>query len=96
MTKKTLKNLKTIKLDYPITYEGTDITELTMKLRRLKVKDQLRVSDLESEAEKEVALFAGMCDQPQACLEELDLVDYARLQEAYQEMTIDPKSSASK
>ena len=37
-----------------------------------------------SPAEKEIRLFAHLCETPPAVIEAMDLADYQRLQEAYQ------------
>jgi len=72
-----------IKLNEPIKIDGLSISELT--LRRLKVRDRLAVERLgTNDAEKEVALIANLADIPKDAVEELDLADYAKIQEALQ------------
>jgi hypothetical protein len=72
-----------IKLNEPIKIDGVVISELT--LRRPKVRDRLAVERLgNSDAEKEVALIANLTDFPKDAVEELDLADYAKIQEALQ------------
>lgn len=74
---------KTIQLDHPITIDGGEVAQLTM--RRPKVRDQLLAEKHDgSEAEKELAIFANLCGVPPESLHELDLADYFKLQEAYQ------------
>ncbi len=72
----------TIKLEYPIKFEGEEISEIT--LSRPKVADQL-IADKsgDSNAEKELALFATLAKSPQALIEQLDLKDFGKLQKAY-------------
>ena len=72
-----------IKLIKPIKIDGISISELT--LRRPKVRDRLAVERLgTNDAEKEVALIANLADIPKDAVEELDLADYAKIQEALQ------------
>jgi hypothetical protein len=71
-----------ITLDYPLADGGSEVTEL--KLRRPKVRDQLAASHQKgSDADQELALFANLCDLTPALIEELDIKDYRKLQEAY-------------
>lgn len=71
-----------IKLDYPIELEGRKIE--TLSLRRPKVKDQLAADKGGgSDADKEIRLFANLCEEAPATLEELDSADYRKLQEKY-------------
>jgi hypothetical protein len=72
-----------IKLNEPIKIDGVSISELT--LRRPKVRDRLAVERLgTNDAEKEVALIANLADIPKDAVEDLDLADYAKIQEALQ------------
>jgi len=72
-----------IKLNEPIKIDGVSILELT--LRRPKVRDRLAVERLgTNDAEKEVALIANLADIPKDAVEDLDLADYAKIQEALQ------------
>ena len=73
--------MKTIQLDYPIMIDGQKITRIDM--RRPKVRDRLLSEKLDgSDAEKEVRLLANLCEFPPQQLEELDMADYVKLQEA--------------
>jgi len=75
--------MQKIKLTETIKIDGVVISELT--LRRPKVRDRLAVERLaNSDAEKEVALIANLADIPKDAVEELDLADYAKIQEALQ------------
>lgn len=70
-----------IKLIEPIKIDGVSISELT--LRRPKVRDRLSVERLgTNDAKKEVALIANLADIQKDAVEELDLADYAKIQEA--------------
>lgn len=74
--------MQTIELQHPVTVAGEEIKRLT--LRRPKVKDQLAADKgTGSNADKEVRLFANLCEVAPAVIEELDLADYRQVQEAY-------------
>ena len=75
--------MKKIELNYPIESDGTNITDLNM--RRSKVKDRLIVAKMKnsSDEEKEIRLFANLCEVAPNIIEELDESDYANLQKAY-------------
>jgi len=74
----------TITLDYDITVDGVKTSVL--HLRRPKVRDMLSVEKTtEGDAEKEINLFANLCEVPPDSLMELDMSDYAKLQKVYQD-----------
>jgi hypothetical protein len=75
--------MQNIKLNYPIESDGANITDLNM--RRSKVKDRLIVAKMKnsSDEEKEIRLFANLCEVAPNIIEELDESDYANLQKAY-------------
>ena len=75
--------MQTIELKYPIDSSGESINRLTM--RRSKVKDRLIVAKMKnsSDEEKEIRLFANLCEVDPKIIEELDESDYATLQKAY-------------
>ena len=75
--------MKKIELKYPIESNGSNITDLNM--RRSKVKDRLIVAKIKnsSDEEKEIRLFANLCEVAPNIIEELDESDYANLQKAY-------------
>jgi hypothetical protein len=53
-------------------------------MRRPKVKDQLAVDKAEGgKAEKEVNLFANLCEVTPAVIGELDMLDHGSLQKVY-------------
>ena len=73
----------TLQLRYPVSADGAELATLT--LRRPKVRDLLAAETAGgSPAEKEIRLFAHLCETPPAVIEAMDLADYQRLQEAYQ------------
>ena len=75
--------MQNIKLNYPIESDGANITDFNM--RRSKVKDRLIVAKMKnsSDEEKEIRLFANLCEVAPNIIEELDESDYANLQKAY-------------
>lgn len=74
--------MKKITLKHPVDIDGAKVTQLSM--RRPKVKDQLAADKASgSSADKEVRLFANLCEVSPATIEELDLSDYRQLQETY-------------
>ena len=75
--------MQNIKLSYPIELNGECIGELN--IRRSKVKDRLLVAKMKnaSDEEKEIRLFANLCEVQPRIIEELDESDYAALQKAY-------------
>lgn len=71
-----------ILLKYPIKINETEYTELTM--RRSKVKDRLAVSAMKTtDEEKEITLFANLCEVSPQVIKELDEVDYTAVQKVY-------------
>lgn len=74
-----------IELKYPITIDGTETKALHM--RRVKVRDQILMDKAgkvgKTEGEKEVLLFANLCEVAPDSIEEMDMSDYRKLQEAY-------------
>ena len=73
--------MKKIKLSYPVASAGAEVTEISM--RRPKVGDML-VGKKQSDEEKEVAIFANLCQITPEAIREMDLGDYKKLQEAFQ------------
>ena len=73
-----------IQLTHPITLDGTKVSLL--QLRRPKVRDMLSVEkSVDNDAEKEIQLFANLCELTPENLHDLDMADYAKLQKAYQD-----------
>ena len=74
--------MNTIKLTHPITVDGVSYTELN--IRRSKVKDRLAVSSMQgSNEQKEIHLFANLCNVSPDVIKELDEMDYIKIQKAY-------------
>jgi hypothetical protein len=75
--------MQNIELKYQIESGGQTYKELSM--RRSKVKDRLIVAKMKSasDEEKEIRLFANLCEVQPSIIEELDESDYATLQKAY-------------
>jgi Phage tail assembly chaperone proteins, E, or 41 or 14 len=73
-----------IELNHPIDIAGAKVSVL--QLRRPKVRDMLSVEkSAENDAEKEIQLFANLCEVSPDDLLELDMADYAKLQKTYQD-----------
>ena len=76
-------------LDFPFTKDGIQYTELN--IARPKVKDRLAASrKAGTDAEKEVFLFAKLCNTSPDVIEEMDASDYQRLQEVLSDFFIAP------
>lgn len=72
----------TIELNYPITIDATEVKVLQM--RRPKVADVILLQKSQGEdAEKEVKLFANLCEVSPDDIRQLDMMDYAKLQTQY-------------
>ena len=69
-----------ISLDYPIKIDGTAVSVLQM--RRPKVADTfLAQKSTKPDAEKEIDLFANLCEVAPKDIQQLDMMDYGKLQE---------------
>lgn len=86
----------TINLKFPVTVENEIYNNLTM--RRSKVKDRLAIAAMKnlSDEEKEIRLFANLCEVSPEVLKELDEVDYGALQKVYVGFFGSPEKSAAK
>ena len=74
--------MNAITLDTPVTVDGVTYETLTVK-RGMKVKDQLSAARQAAQPEEREILIAGwLCGVPRAVIEELDIADYGKLQEA--------------
>ena len=75
--------MENIKLKYSVEVAGQPYDRLTM--RRSKVKDRLLVAKMKtsSDEEKEIRLFANLCEVEPKVIEELDEADYSNLQKVY-------------
>lgn len=72
-----------IKLNFPVNVDDQEIGELVM--RRSKVKDRLAVANMKnlSDEEKEIRLFANLCEVNPEIIKELDETDYSKVQKTY-------------
>ena len=72
--------MHTVELKYPVEATGETFANLTM--RRSKIKDRLLVAKMKtaSDEEKEIRLFANLCEVEPKVIEELDEADYSNLQ----------------
>ena len=94
--------MHTVELKYPVEATGETFTNLTM--RRSKIKDRLLVAKMKtaSDEEKEIRLFANLCEVEPKVIEELDEADYSNLQKVYlgffnsEGMSSEPLSSSQK
>ncbi|XGA08485.1 MAG: phage tail assembly protein [Wolbachia endosymbiont of Xenopsylla cheopis] len=69
-----------ITLNNPITIDSISISELT--LRRPKVRDYLAIERIDgSDLNREVTLTANLASVTKETIEELDIVDYVKIQE---------------
>ncbi len=72
----------TVTLQHPVEARGQSADRLTM--RRPKVRDLLSAERQgKGDAEREIVLFASLCEVDPKIIEELDLADYGVLQETY-------------
>lgn len=75
--------MKTIELEYPVISDGLQMNMLHM--RRPIVSDMLCSDKRQgSDAQKEIALFANLCEVAPSVIESVDMKDYSKLQAAYQ------------
>ncbi|MDA0782434.1 MAG: phage tail assembly protein [Proteobacteria bacterium] len=75
--------METIKLTVPITINNN--THETLIVRRPKVRDRLAVERIKkTDAEKEIVMIANLAEVTVDVIEELDLADYAKIQEVLQ------------
>lgn len=73
-----------IKLNEPVEVNGERFEKLSIRAPR--VRDLLMASKLDgSDEEKEVRIFANLCEVPPEVIEELTIKDYQQLQQAYQD-----------
>lgn len=73
-----------IELNYAIDMDGAKVKVL--HIRRPKVRDMLSVEKTSTtDAEKEINLFANLCEVTPESLMDLDMSDYSKLQKAYQD-----------
>lgn len=71
-----------VALEWPVEVHGEKHQSLTM--RKSKVKDRMAVEKrFKDPVDKEINLYANLCDVPLDVIMELDETDYHRLQAAY-------------
>lgn len=73
-----------IVLSRPVTVDGEEVARLEM--RRAKVRDSRDAQKQaagKTAADVDIALFANLCEVSTEVIEELDISDYMRVQEAY-------------
>lgn len=76
--------MEIIQLKYPVELNGLTVDELS--IRRPKVRDMLAADkSAGSEADKEIRMFANLCEVDPNVVEGLDLSDYSNLQKVYQD-----------
>jgi len=84
--------MEKITLDYPVEIGGEKTKELTM--RRCKVRDQKAAGKAgNTDEEKETILFANLCSVTPEFLDELDMLDYQKVQETYESFLSPGKKS---
>jgi len=94
--------MESIILKYPVDVAGQSYDKLSM--RRSKIRDRLIVAKMKniSDEEKEIRLFANLCEVEPKVIEELDEADYSNLQKLYlgffnsEEMSSAQSSSSQK
>lgn len=73
----------TINLQHPVIVSGQEYTKLNM--RRPKVRDQIAAEKASgTDSDKEVQMFANLCEVSAEVIHELDLLDYTNLGKGYQ------------
>lgn len=77
----------TITLTFPITL-GTGETLDTLSVRRAKVKDIRKMSEHKNDVDKEMHLLSALTGLVPEDLDNLDISDYAKLQEAMKDMAV--------
>lgn len=72
-----------IKLKHPVLVGG-EKTE-ALRMRGPKVRDLIAAEKYaKMDSEREMALFAALCEVPHDVIESMELLDYMQLQRAYQ------------
>ena len=77
---------KQITLKHPIEFEGQKI--ITLEVRSPKVKDY-KQAQRAPEEDRELVLLSKLTGKPVELLEELEMVDYLKLQEAIKDFLED-------
>lgn len=65
-------------------YEFNGVKTSSIRMREPTVRDQLTTSEMQgSDARREIATFANLCDVKPSDIESLSMADYQRIQMAY-------------
>lgn len=59
-------------------------------MRAPKVRDIRAISHMDNDDDREFALFCNLTGMVQSDLDDMDLVDYGKLQKAYENFTLSP------
>lgn len=87
--------LTDIPLDYPIEIDGVEVKNL--KMRRPKVRDMITSTKGHGgNEEKEVKLFANLCEVTEKNINELDLIDYKKLQDQFNDFLLSKSEPADR
>ncbi len=69
-----MAHTETITLEYPFTFQGEEITELT--IRRPKMRDMKKSQKHKDDMEKSIAMIADLAEVDPKLIEELDTEDF--------------------
>ena len=84
-----------IPLDYPVEIDGVEVKVL--KMRRPKVRDMIAATKGKgSEEEKEVQFFANLCEVTVKDINELDMTDYKKLQDTFNDFLLSKSAPAGR
>ena len=91
--KPKMPDKKVLVLEFPVTFAGLEYTQLTV--RRMKARDFRQLDVLEGGGNASaIAMAALICGVDEAVIDELDAVDYMRVQETINDFF--PKALADK
>lgn len=75
--------MKEIKLDFPLDVNGAKVNALHMRRPTLRDMKAAQRIGKDNPVETEALLFANLCEVPPGEFDEIDMVDYEKIQEAY-------------
>ena len=79
--------MKKITLNYPINVNNNKV--YILKMRRPLVRDMLAAEKMAgSDAQKEIQMLANLCEVEPDLVQAMDMADYMRLQEMYQDFLL--------
>ncbi|MCP5136605.1 MAG: phage tail assembly protein [Gammaproteobacteria bacterium] len=81
----------TIPLDWPVTVDGHDYSELTMRRPVYKERREW-IKSAKHEVDVEADIFVALCEVPPKVIDKLDDDDVSKLQEAYAGFFVKPSS----